>query len=82
MPLRHPPLCNPNMPHQGGLYQIHATVRAPRVLVEEHGDGTMRITHQDRPLGFHAITSRPMKTAEAKTVYQLRRPVTPRPDHP
>ena len=32
----------------------------PRVLVEEHGDGTMRITHQGRPHGFHAITSRPM----------------------
>ncbi len=50
----------------GGRYQIHAMVRAPRVLVGEHGDGTMR----------------PMKTAEAKTVYQPRRPVTPRPDHP
>jgi hypothetical protein len=68
--------------HQGGLYQIHETVRAPRVLVEEHVDGTMRITHQGRPLGFHAIASRPMKAAEAKTVYQPRHPVTPRPDHP
>ena len=63
------------MPHQGGLYQIYATVRAPHVLVEEHGDGTLRITNQGQPLGFHAITSRPMKTAEAKTVYQ------PRPGH-
>lgn len=54
----------------------------PRVLGEEHGDGTMRITHQGRPLDFHAITSRPMKTAEAKTVYQPRRPVTLRSDHP
>lgn len=68
--------------HQGGLYQIHETVRAPRVLVEEHVDGTMRITHQGRPLGFHAITSRPMKAVEAKTVHPPRRPVTPRPDHP
>ena len=68
--------------HQGGLYQIHETVRAPRVLVEEHVDGTMRITHQGRALDFHAITSRPMKAAEAKTVHRPRRPVTPRPDHP
>jgi transposase len=68
--------------HQGRLYQIHETVRAPRVLVEEPVDGTMRITHQGRPLGFHAIASRPMKAAQAKTVYQPRRPVTPRPDHP
>ena len=68
--------------HQGGRYQIHETVRAPRVLVEEHGDGTRRITHQGRALAFHAITSRPMKAAEAKTVHRPRRPVTPRPDHP
>lgn len=65
-----------------GLYQIHETVRASRVLVDAHVDGTMRITHQGRPLGVHAIASRPMKAAEAKTVYQPRRPVTPRPDHP
>ena len=67
---------------QGGLYQSHETVRAPRVLVEEPVDGTRRITHQGRALDFHAITSRPMKAAEAKTVHRPRRPVTPRPDHP
>ncbi len=82
VPAPSPPLCNPNMPHQGGLYQNHATVRAPRVLLEERVDGTLRITHQGRPLDFHEITSRPMKAVEAKTVYQPRRPVTPRPDHP
>ena len=68
--------------HQGGLYQIHNTVRALHVLVEERIDGTMRITHQGRPLGFHAIASRPMKAAEAKKVPRPRYPVTPRPDHP
>lgn len=68
--------------HQGRLYQIHATVRTPHVLVEERVDGTMRITHQGRMLGFHAITSRPMKAAEAKKVHRPRCPVTPRPDHP
>jgi len=68
--------------HQGGLYQIHDTVRAPHVLVEERIDGTMRITHQGRTLGFHAITSRPMKAAEAKTVHRPRRPVKPTPAHP
>ena len=68
--------------HQGGLYQIHETVRAPHVLVEERVDGTMRITHQGRPLDFHAITSRPVKAVAAKTVHPPRRPVTPRPDHP
>ena len=68
--------------HQGGLYQIHNTVRALHVLVEERIDGTMRITHQGRPLGFHAIASRPMKAAEAKKVPRPRYPATPRPDHP
>jgi hypothetical protein len=51
------------------------------VLVEERIDGTMRITHQGRPFGFHAIASRLMKAAEAKKVPRPRHPVTPRPDH-
>jgi len=68
--------------HQGGLYQIHETVRASHVLVEERVNGTLRITHQGRMLGFHAITSRPVKAVEAKKVHPPRCPVTPRPDHP
>lgn len=68
--------------HQRGLYQIHDTIRASHVLVEERVDGTMQITHQGRPLGFHAITSRLMKAGEAKMVHQPRCPVAPRPDHP
>ena len=68
--------------HHGHLYQVQTNVRATHVLVEEHVDGTMRITHQSRILGFHAIPSRPLKAAEAKKVPQPRCPVTPRPDHP
>jgi hypothetical protein len=68
--------------HHGHLYQVRTNVRATHVLVEEHVDGTMRITHQGRTLGFHAITSRPMKAAEAQKGHRLRYPVTPRPDHP
>ena len=68
--------------HQGRLSQIHETIRAPHVLVEERVDGTMRIMHQGRPLGFHAITARPVKAAAVTPVHPLRRPVTPRPDHP
>ena len=68
--------------HHGHLYQVRTNVRATHVLVEERVDGTMRITHEGRPLGFHAITSRPVKAVEAKTVHPPRRPVTPRPDHP
>jgi hypothetical protein len=68
--------------HHGHLYQVQTNVRATQVLVEEHVDGTLRITHQGRPLAFHAITSRPVKVVKAKTVHLPRRPVTPRPDHP
>ena len=68
--------------HHGHLYQVRTNVRATRVLVEECVDGTLRITHQGRPLDFHAITSRPVKAAEAKTVHPPRRSVPPRPDHP
>lgn len=68
--------------HQRGLYQIHDTLRATHVLVEDRVDGTMRITHHGRTLGFHAIASRPVKAAAVKPVPRPRRPVTPRPDHP
>jgi Homeodomain-like domain len=68
--------------HHGHLYQVRTNVRATHVLVEERVDGTLRITHQGRPLDFHVITSRPVKAVEAKTMHPPRRPVTPRPDHP
>lgn len=68
--------------HDGQLYQIHDPLRATHVQVEERVDGRMRITHHGRPLGYHAITSRPMKAVEVTPVHPPRPPVTPRPDHP
>jgi len=68
--------------HHGRLYQIHDTLRATHVLVEDRVDGTMRLTHHGRTLGFHTIASRPMKAAEVNPVPRPRRPVTPTPDHP
>lgn len=68
--------------HHGRLYQVHTNIRATHVMVEERVDGTMRLTHHGRPLGYHVITSRPMKAAEVKQVHPPRRPVTPRPAHP
>ena len=50
--------------------------------MEERVDGTMRMTHKGRALVYHAITARPVKAVEAKTVHPPRCPVTPRPDHP
>ena len=68
--------------HHGHLYQIQTNVRATPVQVEERVDGTMRMTHKGRALVYHAITARPVKAVEAKTVPPPRCPVTPRPDHP
>jgi hypothetical protein len=68
--------------HHGQLFQVQTNVRATHVQVEERVDGTMRMTHQGRALVYHAITARPVKVVEAKTVSPPRRPVTPRPDHP
>ena len=68
--------------HHGQLYQVRSHVRATHVLGEAHVDGTMRITHQGRTRSVPAITSRPMKAAEAKKVHRPRYPVPPRPDHP
>jgi len=68
--------------HHGHLSQVQTNIRATHVQVEERVEGTRRMTHHGRPLAFHAITSRPMKAVEAKTVHRPRCPVTPRPDHP
>ena len=68
--------------HHGHLYQVQTNIRATQVQVEERVDGTMRMTHKGRALVYHAITARPVKAVEAKTVHPSRCPVTPRPDHP
>lgn len=62
--------------HQGALYQIHDTLRASHVRVEERVDGTMRLTHKGRPLAYHAITARPVKAAAVTPV-----PPAPAPGH-
>ncbi len=66
--------------HEGRLYQIHNHLRATHVVVEEHVDGTMRFTHQGRPLNVQAIAARTVP--EAKPRLRIYRPVTPKPNHP
>ncbi|HEX9900684.1 MAG TPA: ISNCY family transposase [Candidatus Methylomirabilis sp.] len=68
--------------HHGHLYQVRTNVRTTHVMVEERLDGTMRITHQGRPLSYHAITARPERVAAPHTVPVPRRPVTPPAAHP
>lgn len=69
--------------HHGQLYQIHDTVRATSVQVEERLDGTLQLTHQGRRLAYHVIAARPQKRREEGTPGPSpRRPVRPQPDHP
>lgn len=69
--------------HEGRRYQVHDHLRATHVVVEVHGDGPMRLTHQGRPLSFHAISARPSAPAvETKVVQRPPRPVVPKLDHP
>ncbi len=68
--------------YEGRLYQVHDKLRATHAVVEHHLDGTMRLTHQGRSLGFHAIPVRPVLAAEGSTVSRSRRPITPAAEHP
>lgn len=70
------------MAHEGRLYQIHDTIRAMHVQVEEHLDGTMRLTHQGRSLSFHTIPARPVPAAAVTAVSRSQRPITPAAHHP
>jgi hypothetical protein len=68
--------------YEGRLYQIHDTVRATHVQVEEPLNGTLRLTHQGRLLEFHAIAVRPVSVTAAKPRLRSHRLVTPKSNHP
>ncbi len=68
--------------HGGQLYQLHGRLRATHVIVEERGDGTVRIWHHERPVRYHPIPqpSRPLVVPPRRR--RSRPPVTPPPNHP
>jgi transposase len=68
--------------HHGQLFQIETQIHTHEVLVEDHLDGTMRITHRGQPLRYHAITSRPIRVMAPTPPAAPRRPVKPKPTHP
>ena len=68
--------------HDGQRYQIDQRVRTRQVLVEDWLNGRRRITYHGRPLRYHAIPARPLKTPEVPTVQAPPRPVKPAPTHP
>lgn len=68
--------------HHRHLYQLETNVRAAQVVVEDHLDGTMRMTHHGRSLRYHTITARPVTVAKPTPLVMPRRPVKPKPTHP
>ena len=68
--------------HHGHLYQLESNVRATQVVVEERLDGTIDITHHGRPLGYHAITTRPVRVTAPPPLVTPQRPSKPSPRHP
>jgi hypothetical protein len=57
--------------HEGRLYQVHDHLRATRVMVEEHVEGTLRLTHHGRALSFHAIPARPVSEVRPSPCHAL-----------
>jgi transposase len=68
--------------HHGQLLQIETQIHAHEVLVENHLNGTMRVTHRGQPLRYHTITSRPVRVRAPTPPATPRRPVKPKPTHP
>jgi transposase len=68
--------------HHGQLLQIETQIHAYEVLVENHLNGTMRVTHRGQPLRYHTITSRPVRVRAPTPPATPRRPVKPKPTHP
>jgi transposase len=68
--------------HHGQLFQVETQIHTQTVLVEEHLDGTMRITHRGQPLRYHAIPARPIRVIASTPPAVPRRPVKPKPTHP
>jgi hypothetical protein len=68
--------------HNRKLYQIQDNLRAQWVMVEEHLDGSLRITHQGKRLRYHTIASRPRPVRLAAPTPKTRPRTKPAPDHP
>lgn len=68
--------------HSRTLYQLLNHRRVSRMTVEDRLDGTMRITHQGKPLRYRAIAARPRPVQTAATAPHVKAHTTPAPDHP
>lgn len=67
--------------HNRKLYQIQSHIRASAVVVLDRLDGSMVITHKDRPVQFTEIASRPVKEKE-QPLQTYRKIIHPTKHHP
>jgi len=69
--------------HNGKLYQIEEAITSKKVTVEEHINGTMKITNNGKSVKFRSIQQRP-ETKQKEQKKKRRRPTTyiPSIDHP
>lgn len=67
--------------HESKLYQIEERVNTRKVVVEEHIDGTLRITSKGLLLRYKEIEERPKKEEKEKTLKPHKRYIPPK-DHP
>ena len=68
--------------HHGQLYQVRSNVRTTHVIVEDRVDGTMRMTHNGRPLTYQTISARPLRVSSPPKIARPQRTVTPTRTHP
>jgi transposase len=68
--------------HHGQLFQLETPIHTHAVLVEDHLDGTMRVTHRGQPLRYHAITARPVRVMAPTPPAVPPRLIKPKPTHP
>jgi len=68
--------------HNGKLYQITGSTRAKKIVVKEHVDGRMHITHKEGKLTYREITARPVKKNRKEPVVIKAHGHTPASDHP
>jgi transposase len=69
--------------HNKKLYQVHDTVRAKKIVVQERIDGSLYFLHQGRRLRYTEITTRPVKEAKPpRSIHRARWSWTPPVTHP
>jgi transposase-like protein len=69
--------------HNRKLYQVEDKVRGSKVMVQDRLDGSLVMTYRGQRLRFKEIIARPIKDQkEQPVIVRIRKPYTPRSDHP